>query len=546
MDIKIREGDKKSIGGLVSVSPFQAKALLEGPIKKLNPETGASISYLLTAKRSLLPETSPSLYGYAVRDNFFNLEDSVSAGDLGLPYHYQDIYGKVSFVGGSGSRFDVFGFNYTDDFAVPGLANLAWTNSGGGTSFNVVPARSNVVIDGVISASAYEVMLLETGGSPRASQIQNYVAQLNFTIFGNGSSFAYGFDYNGLNTDFRFVNPAGVTTSQTDFTTELNGYAKYKRTIGGLIVEPGLRVQYYASQNAFSLEPRLGLKYNATAALRFKAAGGLYSQNLISTQNDLDVVNFFQGFLVGPEGAVRDRDGNVTDDNLQTALHAVAGVEVDLNDRVTINLEGYYKGYDQLIELNRAKLRAQDPDFVALEGEAYGGDVSVAYRNGHVQLASNYSLGYVTRTDATQQYPTSFDRRHNVNAYGSYTFGGNNAWLLGVKFNYGSPLPFTQTVGFIEEPDLDTNPVLPDILTGNGDLGVLLSPNRNGGRLPSFHRLDLSLRRTFAFGTSARLEVTAAVTNAYNRDNIFYVDRVSNGRVDQLPVLPSLAAVFYW
>jgi len=549
VDIKTREGNKKKLGGLVSASPFQAKVLLEGPIKKLNPETGSSISFLLTGKRSLLAETSKSLYGYAVQDNFFNLEDSssVTGSDIGLPYNYQDLYGKVSLVGGNGSKLNIFGFNFTDDFEVPNLARLEWTNNGGGASFNIVPPSSNVVIDGVISASVYDVSLAEQTGDPRSSQIANYTAQLTFTYFGGASELAYGFDFNGLNTKFRFLNPLGVTFNQEDFTSELNGFAKYKRTLGKLILEPGLRAQYYATLNAISVEPRLGVKFNATDALRFKAAGGLYSQNLISTQNDLDIVNFFQGFLVGPERQVLEPNGTEeAPDNLQKAVHAIIGIEFDASDKLTFNLEGYYKGFNQLIELNRNKLAANDPDFVGLDGLAYGGDISAEYRSGRVLLAGNYSLGFVTRDDGFSEYPTSFDRRHNVNAYGTYVFGKNNVWEFGFRFNFGSAFPFTQTIGFVEEPNLGNRPVLPNVLTGNGDLGVLLSPDRNGGRLSDFHRLDLSLQRTFEFSGDSRVEVTASVTNAYNRENIFYVDRISNERVNQLPVLPSLGASFYW
>lgn len=548
VDIQTREGNKKAFGGLVSGSPFQAKVLLEGPIKKLNPETGGSISFLLTGKQSLIAETSKSLYGYAVQDNFFNLSDTsnLEASDIGLPYNYRDLYGKVSFVGGNGSKLNLFGFNYADDFDVPGVAALGWTNSGGGASFNIVPPRSNVVIDGTISASTYDVALSEQDGSPRSSRIQNTTAQLNFTYFGGQNVIAYGFDYNGLNTSFRFVNPLGITFEQEDFTTELNAYAKYKRTFGNLILEPGLRVQYYASQNAISVEPRIGIKYNATDALRFKMAGGLYSQNLISTQNDLDIVNFFQGFLVGPEGDLRNQLGEVADDNLQKAVHAIGGFEIDVNDKITLNIEGYYKGFNQLIELNRNKLSASDADFIILDGDAYGGDISAEYRSGKFFLAGNYSLGFVNRDDGMQEYPTSFDRRHNVNAYGTYVFGNDKVWEFGFRYNFGSAFPFTQTVGFIEEPDFSSQPVLPSILTGNGDLGVLLSPERNGGRLSDFHRLDLSLKRNFNFGESTRLEVTASVTNAYNRENIFYVDRVTNARVNQLPILPSLNGTFYW
>lgn len=549
VDIKTREGDKKNFSGLVSASPFQAKVLVEGPIKPLNPQTGSSISYLLTGKRSLLPETSKSLYGYAVQDNFFNLGDTstLTGKDIGLPYNYQDIYGKVSLVGGNGSKLNLFGFNFTDDFEVPNLARLAWTNNGGGASFNVVPPSSNVVIDGVISASVYDVALMEQTGAPRSSKISSYTAQLTFTYFGGDTELAYGFDFNGLNTNFTFVNPLNVTFTQEDFTSELNGFAKYKRTLGNLIFEPGLRVQYYASQNTVSVEPRLGLKYNASDNLRFKAAGGLYSQNLISTQNDLDIVNFFNGFLVGPERQIFQSDGvTPTDNNLQTAVHGIVGVEVDASSKLTFNVEAYYKGFDQLIELNRNKLLAADPDFVAIDGVAYGGDISAEYRSGRILLAGNYSLGFVTRQDAIAEYPTSFDRRHNVNAYGTYVFGNDNAWEFGFRYNFGSAFPFTQTIGFVADPDLTSQPVLPNILTGNGELGVLLSPDRNGGRLSDFHRLDLSLQRTFAFGGDSRLEVTASVTNAYNRENIFYVDRISNERVNQLPILPSLGATFYW
>ena len=36
----------------------------------------------------------------------------------------------------------------------------------------------------------------------------------------------------------------------------------------------------------------------------------------------------------------------------------------------------------------------------------------------------------------------------------------------------------------------------------------------------------------------------ASVTNVYNRNNIFFVDRITATRVDQLPILPSFGLVF--
>ena len=39
------------------------------------------------------------------------------------------------------------------------------------------------------------------------------------------------------------------------------------------------------------------MKYNLTEKIRFKASGGAFSQNLISTNDDTDVVSLFTGFL---------------------------------------------------------------------------------------------------------------------------------------------------------------------------------------------------------------------------------------------------------
>ncbi|MDX1942216.1 MAG: TonB-dependent receptor, partial [Saprospiraceae bacterium] len=118
VDIKTREGDKKDFGGLVSVSPFQAKALVEGPFKKLKDDGGGSISYLFTGKHSYLNETSKIFYNYATDTTFFSFASgdtslAAIADEIGLPYRYTDLYGKVSFVGDNGSKLNLFGFNFT-------------------------------------------------------------------------------------------------------------------------------------------------------------------------------------------------------------------------------------------------------------------------------------------------------------------------------------------------------------------------------------------------------------------------------------------------
>jgi hypothetical protein len=79
-----------------------------------------------------------------------------------------------------------------------------------------------------------------------------------------------------------------------------------------------------------------------------------------------------------------------------------------------------------------------------------------------------------------------------------------------------------------------------DIISGNFPLNTLLADKINGGRLSFYHRLDVSVQYRHKLNKMAYIESTFAITNVYNRQNVFYLDRITNQKVNQLPVLPSL------
>src|SRR6185295_5193933 len=128
----------------------------------------------------------------------------------------------------------------------------------------------------------------------------------------------------------------------------------------GLVIEPGIRVSYYPSFPEFSFEPRIGLKYNIADFLRFKAAGGVYSQNLLAAVSDRDVVNLFYGFLSGSDELPESFDGEKITSRLQKAEHAIAGFEIDLPHHFDVNIECYYKYFSQLENINRDKIYPDD------------------------------------------------------------------------------------------------------------------------------------------------------------------------------------------
>ena len=137
----------------------------------------------------------------------------------------------------------------------------------------------------------------------------------------------------------------------------------------------------------------------------------------------------------------------------------------------------------------------------------------------------------------------SFDRRHNINLLLSYSLGIEDQWELSARWNMGSGFPFTLTQGFYGNQRFEDG-VNTDVTTDNPDLGIIYDDEINGGRLPYYHRLDLSVKRSFKFTKYSSLDIIASISNAYDRNNIFYFDRIEFERVDQLPIIPSVGITY--
>lgn len=537
MDITIRDGNKSKFSGAVGATTFGSKFMLEGPVKKLNPETGTSASFIFSGKNSYLKESSKLLYNYI--------------DTAGLPFNFLDLYGKLSINSESGSKINFFGFNFTDNVTYQDVAEFEWTNKGAGTNFILIPGSTTTLIEGNIGYTDYIITLNDNQGSPKSSRIEGFNLGLRFSYYSPKHEVKYGIETLGFKTVFDFSNSIGRRISQEQNTTELGFYVKDKITFDKLIIEPSFRIHLYASLSDFSPEPRFAFKYLISDFLRIKGAGGFYSQNLIAANSDRDVVNLFYGFLSGPENLQTKFDGEEITHKLQKAQHAIFGLEIDPFEHLTVNIEGYYKYFSQLTNLNKNKVFDDTgeywdkpdylkKDFIIERGNAYGIDFSVKFDRKKYYFWGVYSLGYINRYDGIINYVPHYDRRHNANVVATFLLGGRQNSELSVRWNFGSGFPFTKNRGHYPlitfEDGLDT-----DITTSPDILGTLFS-DINDGRLPYYHRLDISYKYTHFFTETVKLEFILGVTNVYDRANIFYFDRVTKARIDQLPVMPSFGA----
>jgi hypothetical protein len=556
MDITTRDGNKKHLSGKVSASTFGAKLTLEGPLKKLKEDGKGSSSFLLSGKTSYLPQSSKVLYPYANTTN----------GD-GLPFYYTDLYGKVSFNGNNGSKINLFGYNFNDKVVYKDLAKFNWTSFGGGSNFILIPQNSTLLIEGNFAYSQYKINFEGSAETDRKmSSVGGFNGGFNFLKYFGRNELKYGFELVGTNTNYEIQTPTLSKISYTKNSVELGAHVKYRwlDKKKWIVLEPSFRIQYYAKFGQTSPEPRLQGKINFTKKIRFKFAGGLYSQSLMSASSDKDVVNLFYGFINGPENLpaeYKDKNNETvsTKGVIQKSRHIVAGFEIDIFKNLEIQIEGYEKYFNQMASVNRDKLYddteenadkpdANKKDFIMEQGVVKGLDFTAKFEKKRFYFWAVYSLTFNKRYTGNTasgnvfEYAPVYDRRHNINLVGTYTFGKKRNLDFSVRWNFGSGFPFTPTQGYYPQVDFN-NQFTYDYTTANANLGYVPG-DYNSRRLPDYHRLDVSLKWFYNINEKTKLEVNIGATNAYNRQNIFYYDRVRNKRVNQLPILPNVNISF--
>jgi hypothetical protein len=538
MDVSTRYGNLNHTSGKVAVSTIASSILLEGPILKKKKDEGGAVSFIIAARNSHLDFASEHLYSYL---------------DYDLPYKFTDVYGKLSFIHSKTIKANLFGFYYDDETGNSStLSQYRRKSSGIGGNILIIPQRTSLLMELYFTVSNFEMTLDETNLQPRSSRVGSTNFGIRFNAFRGRHNLKYGLDMIGQSTDYSYYTTQFNKTTQTDNSTEIAAYVQAKLNFNKIVLEPGLRLQAYASLYKFLFEPRIAMKWLVTENFRLKAAAGLYSQNLISAYSDRDIVNFFFGYLSAPVDMVRDPGGEEPD-MLQKSRQLIGGFEYDMGEYFFINLEAYYKNYPSLINYNRNKVYNENDfpdepeiltkDFISETGYAKGIDFYIQYLQNKLKGEFSYSYAKTERTydsengEAVTYYP-HYDRRHNVNLIFSISFGKMDQWSASARWNYGSGFPFTETLTNFESISIGYND-LTGYLTQNGDLSMFYG-ELNEGRLPAYDRLDCSVMRRFTFGRRMILEAEFNIINVYNQKNIYYINRQTNEVVYQLPFLPGV------
>lgn len=509
LNLVTKDGNKNRYSGNANISFLTGKAAFEGPLP--------GGSFMVTGRKSLFSNTLRK---------FINYKDA--------PFDFYDLSLKANFQNSSDkslTKVSIHGFNSLDQLKNDDQtkADYRWLNNIFGASWFQAWENVPIYSETKLSYSGFEGNIdpKYSSAKRRFNKVDDVSFQTDFTnIYDSRDELKVGYLLKSVKTELNFENLQGVTTSATKKGLHLSLYGKYRflrwEDFG---VDLGTRLNVLSLSNSHApiLEPRINLTYNLLPGFSVKGAWGIYTQEMITLVNENEVISLFEPWLIAPDYL-----------EVPSAQHFVVGFSWSRFQYLTFDIEGYYKKIKNSAELNANKSSSLDPDFVAGKGESYGWEFMIKYLHPVVQFTGSYSLSWSYKeVEEWRAYPR-YDTRHSINLNVGVNFGAG--WSLSTTWIFGSGLPFTQVAGFYDK--LYMNELFGwNGLTENYQPFTILG-DRNLGRLPNYHRLDLNLTKDLNL-SFVKASVSFSVLNAYNRKNIFYFERKTGERVNMLPVLPS-------
>lgn len=523
VDVAAHEGNKQRYAGSVAVTPFLTSALVEGPLWP------GRVSLLASWRESLIEQAGPAVVGQE------------------LPYRFGDRFAKVHATVSPSFRLSVAGLQTHDRGVItPGededeltvsagkTGEAIWENEAYTGRFLFLPAGFPMLGELQLGFARLRNEFVSDDELQRFSSVSEFDARVEFNYFLRATDVNAGLFLRTARLEYQLNDLFEGFDENDEYVTEVGFFMEADmRLAPGLSVTPGLRVQSFPSLGRTSVEPRARAVWRIggeTGRHELSAAWGLYHQGLVGLNDRRDAGNVFTAW-VAPE---RGHD-------VPSAQHYIAGYRVEPVRGLQFSVEGFYKMLGDV----RVPDWAVTPNFqTALQtadGTVRGVDLRLELTKGafygyasYGYAAVEYDAVFTALGEAPTHYSPPHDRRHQVNALGSLSVWDFDVSL---RWQFGSGQPFSEAMGF------DTWVPLPD---PSADVGeepgirrvLYLSPYE--GRLPTYHRLDASLERTFPVSRNVGVTMQASVINIYDRSNLFYLDLFTLRRVDQLPLIPSL------
>jgi len=519
LDIKMNDGNnqKYHVGGGIGL--ISSRLNVEGPLVK-----GKS-SFLVSARR-----TYADLFLKLSPDELIN----------GNQLYFYDLNAKLNYTINDKNRIYLSGYFGRDIFKFQDRFGIDWGNSTGTLRWNHIWSDKLFSNTSVIYADYdYRVDLEQVAGFSLTSIIKNWNFKHEFQYFlNNKNTLSFG-----VNSILHSIIPGQLeeTTEDSDINNRIEQLQEKFAIDNGLYISNvwkpsynlninyGLRLavyhlfgpgEFYTYQDAevsstktfakgeivqtyLNLEPRINIAYIMNERNSFKASYTRNTQNLHLISNSTSSTP--TDIWISSSNNVKPEIGD------QVSMGYFTNFD---EDKYQISSEIYYRWMQNQLDLrNGAKINANDKiegELLFGKGRAYGLELLLKKTQGKLTgwIAYTYSKTerLIDGINNNNWYPARQDITHDISVVGIYDL--SKKWSISATwvYNTGNAVTFPSGKYLI-----------------NKNVQYYFT-ERNGYRMPAYHRLDLgatwTLKKTKKFESSLNF----SVYNAYGHKNPYSID----------------------
>lgn len=549
IDIRMKDGNSQQLGMSGGIGNISSRLTIEGPIIKdkwsfivsgrrtyadyLGRLAGIETLkenklyfYDLNLKTNVVINDKNRLYFSAYTgDDYFKVGESIYMrwGNLTSTARWNHLFSNRVF-----SNTSLIFSQYDYNLGVPGTAadQFDWTSQISDYNFKedftwYLNSKNKLTLGFNVIYHHFDPGQIKAGEKSYFQDVKltNYNALDNSLYLSNEQSIGsrltlrYGLRY----SYFQQIGKGKVTQYQNPDKPneyEVTGVTKYA---SGQLIAPGYH----------NLEPRLALKYMLTPESSVKASYNRMAQNLhlISNTNSPTPLDIWLPSNTYIKPLLADQVG--------------LGYFRNYNENMfETSAEVYYKKMSNVIDyIDGAELflkENMETELMRGSGYAYGLELFAKKQEGRLTGWLSYTLARSMRKvpgiNEGKEYPSSYDRTHNVSVVANYDLSKRWNFSTTWVFSTGNPTSY---------------PVAKYDVQGNT---IYLYSTRNSDRIPDYHRLDVSM--TYDFKKNDRKKVKQSLNfsiyNVYARRNSYSVtfrqnaDRPSVSEATRLSIIGTL------
>lgn len=555
LDIRLKEGNLENWRAKMGIGLISSRLTLEGPLwkNKISLIMAVRSSYLGLFAKKYDPDRKSSSQNYWLYD----LNGKLS-------FHINDRH-KLFFSIYSGldhARFGEAGRLSSDyEFGYEGI-NTKWGNSTATIRYHGGIA-SNITINSIGYFTRYhylnslEAFEWNTGEEPvsQLDEVKSMNEDKGWKLWLNYYAKQIQVNVGAEIIDHTFLPQALIIQYEPGLADTISLFNRMnvdsRSAFLGVLLFPnaplsldaGLRwSSYLVTDTSFQyLEPRIFMQWRMAANRTFKAGFSQATQPLhllsgsgISLPNDVWVGSSRQ---IPPQKGWQLSGGFYFQQS---------------RGKWTYSVEGFYKRLEQLIDfmpqsngLDFSNIGAWE-QYVEKEGKGriFGIEQAFQIEKGRAFGQMAYTLSWNSRQfdriNKGEPFPFRFDRRHDLALTGGYQL--NAKWRLSAAWVYQTGYAITVPAFTIPRP-----------FQGGG---IEIIQEVNGGRMPAYHRLDVSAQRTWQDKKKKEHGLLLSIYNVYNRVNPYFIrlnstpqfengqykgERIDLVRVGLYPFLPGIS-----